>query len=108
MIKDINEIIEEMNKATSLFLDIVYKLKNNGLKIKNVVLTRSLENVSKQFKEMYSDKVIADKCVGLKIKPRLRKTDNVLAYSYFLDDKRLEKFVYNLERDITDLYNIWI
>lgn len=34
--------------------------------------------------------------------------DNVLAYSYFINEKRLEKFIYNLERDINDLYNIWI
>lgn len=108
MLKDINVILEEMKKVVSLFLDIVYKLKNNGLKIKNIVLTRSLENVSKQFEEMYSNKVIADNHVGLKIKPREKKTDNVLAYSYFIDEKRLDKFVYNLEQDINDLYNIWI
>lgn len=108
MLKDVNIILDEMKKVTSLFLDIVYKLKNNGLKIKNIVLTRNLENASKQIEENYSNKVIADKCVGLKIKPKEKKTDNVLVYSYFIDEKRLEKFVYNLERDINDLYNIWI
>lgn len=97
-----------MKKVISLFLDIVYKLKNNGLKIKNVVLTRNLENVSQQFEELYSNKVIVEDCVGLKIKPREKKMDNVLAYSYFINEKRLEKFIYNLERDINDLYNIWI
>lgn len=97
-----------MKKVTTLFLDIVCKLQNNGLRIKNIVFTRNLENINKELGKLYNERIIAEDGVGLKIKAVEKKKDCALAYSYFFDNKRVENFLYNLEDEVDNLYNIWI
>ena len=108
MITDMDVIFNEMKRVLTLFLDIVYKLKSNDLKVRNVVFTRCLEEVGSDLDELYNDKLIVENGVGLKIRARENKTDNVLVYSYFVDEKRLQNFIYKLDEEIDSLYNIWI
>lgn len=102
------KVFDEMKRTITLFLDIVYKIKNNDLKINNVVLTRHFEDVTKDFREQYSQKVIAENEVGLTFKTIDKRNDCILAHSYFVLDKRVDKFIDNFQEEIDNLYNIWI